>query len=82
MKPPRVCPDCGAALDPGEKCDCMDIYKKESGIRNQCSWCGSSICGMETILMVNDKREKLCFRCRLALNNLRSQREELRKISW
>lgn len=23
----RICPDCGAALDPGERCDCQDNEK-------------------------------------------------------
>lgn len=23
----RTCPDCGAALDPGERCDCQDKEK-------------------------------------------------------
>ena len=38
----RICPNCGAALDPGEKCDCEDeenqrqiraeqLYKQEAG---------------------------------------------------
>ncbi len=25
----RTCPLCGAALDPGEHCDCEDIFLKE-----------------------------------------------------
>lgn len=25
----RTCPDCGAALDPEEKCDCKDEKKRE-----------------------------------------------------
>lgn len=24
----RICPDCGAALDPGEKCDCGEELLK------------------------------------------------------
>ncbi len=26
----RVCPDCGAHLDPGEKCDCENETKEET----------------------------------------------------
>lgn len=26
----RPCPECGAALDPGERCDCRDIEKAAS----------------------------------------------------
>lgn len=25
----KICPYCGAALDPGEKCDCMEIHSKK-----------------------------------------------------
>ena len=25
----RICPDCGAHLDPGESCDCREIKAKE-----------------------------------------------------
>lgn len=25
----RTCPDCGATLDPGERCDCQDKKKEE-----------------------------------------------------
>ncbi len=28
-KPYRVCPDCGAHLDAGERCDCKDAQDKE-----------------------------------------------------
>lgn len=31
----RICPDCGAALDPGEVCDCqldaLEVYLEEGG---------------------------------------------------
>lgn len=26
----RICPSCGAALDPGEHCDCRDIKKSQA----------------------------------------------------
>lgn len=26
----RICPSCGAALDPGERCDCRDIEKSQA----------------------------------------------------
>lgn len=29
----RICPDCGAALDPGEKCDCGDEEEGEEYIK-------------------------------------------------
>lgn len=25
----RICPDCGAALDPGEKCECQEEKEKK-----------------------------------------------------
>lgn len=25
----RICPDCGAALDPGEKCECQEEMEKK-----------------------------------------------------
>lgn len=28
IDPYRTCPDCGAALDPGERCDCQDAKKE------------------------------------------------------
>lgn len=35
----KICPECGAHLDPGEKCDCLDVMmrerrKKAAGKRN------------------------------------------------
>lgn len=30
----RVCPHCGAALDPGERCDCQDEKKAAAGVRS------------------------------------------------
>ena len=27
----RTCPNCGAALDPGERCDCRDGTESEAG---------------------------------------------------
>ena len=27
----RVCPCCGSNLDPGERCECVDIEKKKNG---------------------------------------------------
>ena len=27
----KICPDCGASLDPGEKCDCRE-EEKETGV--------------------------------------------------
>lgn len=31
IDPYRTCPDCGAALDPGERCDCQDSDSDERG---------------------------------------------------
>lgn len=28
----RICPICGANLDPGESCDCLDKEKAASGV--------------------------------------------------
>lgn len=30
----RTCPDCGAALDPGERCDCQDDKKTAANAAN------------------------------------------------
>lgn len=30
-----TCPNCGAALDPGEKCDCMEIRETDTGISQE-----------------------------------------------
>jgi len=30
----KACPDCNAHLDPGEKCDCIDVYGLQAGINN------------------------------------------------
>lgn len=30
----RVCPHCGAALDPGERCDCKDEKKAVVSVRS------------------------------------------------
>ena len=30
----RTCPDCGAALDPGERCDCQDDKKAAANAAN------------------------------------------------
>ena len=30
----RTCPDCGASLDPGERCDCTDKAEQEGGAQS------------------------------------------------
>lgn len=29
MRPPRICPKCGAALDACERCDCQDQEERD-----------------------------------------------------
>jgi len=36
---PKKCPDCGANLDPGERCDCRDILTNQSA----CVVCGKYV---------------------------------------
>lgn len=74
------CPYCGAILDPGEQCDCGGLPVAE--IKNTCDWCGTRIVGPEIDLSINDEHYKICFRCRLAIYNVRNQRKELRKTQW
>lgn len=31
----RICPDCGASLDPGEKCDCRDEKERKQEFYSQ-----------------------------------------------
>lgn len=76
----RECPYCGAILDPGEKCDCGGKPREE--IYNTCEWCGSKIVGPEINLAIDDGHYKICFRCCLAIYNVRNQRKELRKTQW
>lgn len=32
----KTCPDCGAALDPGEKCDCQSEKEREQELFRHC----------------------------------------------
>lgn len=32
MRVHRICPKCGATLDPEEKCDCEDVRKQQDNI--------------------------------------------------
>lgn len=74
----RECPYCGVILDPGEICDCRKI--DSSLLRNCCDWCGGPIVGKEYSIVLNDDKHKICFRCNLAVRNLKTQREALKKI--
>lgn len=76
----RECPYCGAILDAGETCDCGGIPVLE--IKNTCEWCGSKIVEPEIKLSINDEHYKICFRCHLAVCNVRNQRKELKKTQW
>lgn len=74
----RECPYCGVILDPGEICDCREIYAES--MRNCCDWCGGPIVGKEYFISLDGDKQKICFRCNLAVRNLKTQREVLKKI--
>lgn len=74
----RECPYCGAVLDPGEICDCRKI--DGTLVKNCCDWCGGPIVDKEYFVTLDDDKQRLCFRCNLAVRNLKTQREVLKKI--
>lgn len=81
----RICPNCGLALDPGEKCDCESSSKSEkSSVANDvCDWCGATLIGPRFDISIGKERSSVCFRCNLAVLNTRSQRKEIsRRPQW
>lgn len=52
----RICPWCGAALDPGERCDCLDQETEKAA-----GGAGTSDSGMENLdtVIVTEKGRKV-----------------------